>query len=162
MGETSREFQHCCVATCVPADALLPKMKAAVLLSLLGLALASPARDSPNCWCGAFIEESDSVHQVFHLESAFLSDCSAIADCKAICAYEFNQFTSGGDLDHVLGNGYTVGQEICLHMLEHDEKPDVTNAIVYGYANLCNGPWVYDGVSSTSRLCCRGGFYQPC
>merc|ERR1712002_160647 len=134
----------------------------ALLLATLALASAMATKDSPNCWCGAFIELPDDIHKVWRLESAFLDSCDMVDEFKAICASEFDIFTGGGDLGYVLESGYTVGQELCLYMAQHQGVHNIMNAYVYGYANMCNGPWIYDGVSTTGKLCCKEGANMPC
>merc|ERR1712002_732195 len=134
----------------------------ALLLATVALASAMATKDSPNCWCGAFIELPDDIHKVWRLESAFLDTCDMVEECKQICASEFDKFTGGGDLDHVLDSGMTVGQELCLYMATHEHLDTTTDAYVYGYANMCNGPWIYDGVSTTAKLCCQDGMNYPC
>merc|ERR1712133_3947 len=127
------------------------------------VAAAGPAKDSPNCWCGGFLELDDEIHRVWRLEAAYLDSCDATDDCKAVCAAEFDASTGGGDLNFVMNNGYSVGQYICLTIAEEHELFHVHHARVYGYANMCNGPWVYDGASTTGDLlCCRDGIYQAC
>ncbi|KAG7177692.1 uncharacterized protein LOC121862293 [Homarus americanus] len=133
-----------------------------LLLASIALVGAKGVGEFPNCWCGMFIEMDDEVHMVYHLESITVDSCDDVSICKTTCANEFNVFTSGGDLNHLLANGYSVGQEICLKMVEHHGIHNVYHAKVYGYANACNGPWAYDGVSSTNALCCHEGFYKAC
>merc|ERR1712142_455949 len=136
-------------------------MKVLLLLASV-VALAWAGQDSPNCWCGMFIQERDDAHRVYALESGFFDSCDELDACKQLCASEFNNATGGGDLNFEQSNGYSIGQEICLYMSQHNGVTDIKEAVVYGYANLCNGPWVYDGESSINRLCCYQGFYIPC
>ncbi|XP_042216352.1 uncharacterized protein LOC121862285 [Homarus americanus] len=133
------------------------------VLLLASIALVGSAvGDLHNCWCGMFIELDEEVHMVYSLDSATVNSCDDVSTCKTTCASEFNTYTAGGDLNHVLGDGYSVGQEICLRMVERHGIHNIYHATVYGYGNVCNGPWVYDGVSSINSLCCHKGFYRPC
>ncbi|XP_071537240.1 uncharacterized protein [Panulirus ornatus] len=131
-------------------------------LLLLAIALVWAEDDRPNCSCGMYIQKDDIIRRVYRLDPFQVDNCDAWDVCKTSCANEFSNSTGGGDLNYELSNGYSVGQEICIALVQHHGEHNVHNAIVYGYANLCNGPWVYDGVSTINSLCCQDGFFTPC
>ncbi|XP_071537571.1 uncharacterized protein [Panulirus ornatus] len=133
-----------------------------LLLLLAGLTLVWGTKDLATCRCGMFIQMDDDVHMVYHLDPINIETCEPYELCKIKCAEEFNTLTDGGNLNNELNSGYTVAQEICLTMMQHHGVHDVQNAVVYGYANMCNGPWMWDGVSSINKLCCDRGHNTPC
>merc|ERR1719495_2524245 len=130
-----------------------------VLTSLL--ALASGQGDGAECECGLFVTIHDCEIMAHRLLPFDIDNCQAVEECKTKCAEEYRQYTNNGDVNHMLDNGYTVGQQLCLELwINHDS--DSWYETVYGYARHCNGPWDYDGEFSINRLCCRSGISYDC
>ncbi|XP_068234034.1 uncharacterized protein [Palaemon carinicauda] len=134
-------------------------MKLAIVL--LALAAVGSAEDS-FCRCGAFITYSDDQAMVYLAPELPIDSCEDDAQlCRDSCSKELKDMSHGGDMWHVAPSGKTVGQHICetLTGLHYDF---VHNHVVYGYYEVCGGPWQYTGVSSKGMLCCDDGFQEHC
>merc|ERR1712142_1181466 len=75
------------------------------------------------------------------------------------CAQEATKMTNGGDLEYELPSGYSVGQELCIGLNNAHGIDSCRNEPVYVYSNNCDGPWIWDGVTSIAELCCHDGHY---
>merc|ERR1719334_3131573 len=114
----------------------------------------------PSCNCGAFISLDHAEYEIHRLPPFPTLDCDETKACALKCADEAKKVADEG-MDFELENGYTLGQELCIganhHGMDHvDREP------VYVYSNTCDGPWIWDGVTSLEELCCQDGHYQDC
>merc|ERR1712033_147487 len=90
-----------------------------------------------------------------------MDGCDTHDECLERCADEVNEYTNNGDLDSPFPGGFTVGQELCLSAAEHGHTYAHFES-VYGYANVCDGPWDYTGVQMQGMICCYDGHYHKC
>ncbi|XP_066971877.1 uncharacterized protein [Macrobrachium rosenbergii] len=131
-------------------------------LVLLALVVAVSAQKEPWCRCGAFITYDDDEAMVYEAPEITIDSCQDDAkECKTSCVTELKQLSNDGDMWYKLPSNKTVGQYICetLTGLHYDF---VHNHIVYGYYEVCGGPWEYTGVASQGMLCCDDGFQEHC
>ncbi|XP_063591239.1 uncharacterized protein LOC134768363 [Penaeus indicus] len=139
-----------------PQSASAAAMK--LFVAVLSLAALTWAQDKPECLCGAFISTANAEYEVHRLPPIDTNDCDDEKLCAVVCAAEWDKFTANGDLDHVMENGVTVGQEACRAMAAHGH-PNLGPHDVYAYYNICHGPWIFDGETSQQPLCCVDGTY---
>merc|ERR1719187_360382 len=133
---------------------------AAIIIALV--AAVSAQDDGPECDCGMFITSWGDEIEVHRLPPFDIDDCDKFNLCKKKCAGEFDLLTGGGNLNHMLENGYTVGQHICLDTYTEQGIERIEDETVWGYARQCNGPWDWDGEFSLQRLCCHRGIHYDC
>merc|ERR1719244_1690232 len=72
------------------------------------------------------------------------------------------KISDNGDLDHELPNGYTVGQELCIGLNNGHGIDNCFREPVYVYSNTCDGPWIWDGLTTLQELCCHEGRHHDC
>merc|ERR1712002_537880 len=137
-------------------------MNALALVLTALLALAHGQGDGSECECGMFITTWSTEYEVHRLDPFDIDNCNAVEKCNNKCAEEYTAYSNGGDLNHVLGNGYTVGQEMCINLFLNFQVDFISDETVYGYARHCKGPWDYDGQFSINRLCCFEGYHYDC
>ncbi|XP_042861033.1 uncharacterized protein LOC122246502 [Penaeus japonicus] len=128
------------------------------LLVLLSLAAFAWAQDRPECMCGAFISTNNAEYEIHRLPPIDTDNCQEEKKCAILCAAEWVRLTDDGNLDYVMDNGVTVGQESCRAMAAHGH-PNLPPHDVYAYYNICHGPWMFDGKTSQQQLCCVDGTY---
>ncbi|XP_068234452.1 uncharacterized protein [Palaemon carinicauda] len=135
-------------------------MKLAIVLLAL-VAAVSAQQNEAWCRCGAFITSDDVETMVYEFPEIPLTSCEEHNKCKNKCVTEINEFSHYGDMWEITPEGKTVGQFICetLTGLSYDF---VHNHYVYGYYEVCGGPWEYTGQASTNMLCCDDGFQEHC
>jgi len=134
-------------------------MKVAALLLLSFLALANASLNT--CRCGMFITVGTVEYEVHELPPVENVDCDDKSICKKTCRAEFEKLTGGGDMNFELPSGYSVGQELCIAMSNH-QIHNCRDETVYGYYDLCDTLWQFDGETSSNELCCREGHYHDC
>merc|ERR1719334_1819031 len=115
-------------------------MKFATALLAALIVAVSAQDDGPECECGMFITNYGAELEVHRLPPLDIDNCDKFEKCKKMCAEEYRGFTNDGDLNYVLGNGLTVGQEICLRAYVDHGVEIIHWETVYGYARHCNGP----------------------
>ncbi|CAL4166409.1 unnamed protein product [Meganyctiphanes norvegica] len=126
-------------------------------ISLLLLATAGWASGTGVCNCGAFMTTDIGDILIVELPALEAKNCDDHKGCSRACVEEVG---SGGDLFAMAADGTdrTNGQALCDEM----GKP-IDNKLIYGYYELCGGPWEYTGVSSEQALCCDdNGQHQYC
>nr|XP_027227466.1 uncharacterized protein LOC113819428 [Penaeus vannamei] len=131
-------------------------MKNTVLaLAVLGVAYVS-AQTEPWCRCALFVSGGHAEYMVSELPEVEINDCESHDQCKYRCRREFNDMTNEMDLWSTVNNA-TVGSYLCQN-LEHS----IHNKYVYGYYEMCGGPWEYSGLVSQQMLCCYKGEHNHC
>jgi len=114
------------------------------------------------CRCAAFATYSDSQKMVWEGDEVSATTCdSSVNECRDACAAQINAGSNNGDLWYVTEVGTTVGQQICESLVALDSQY-VHNHRIYGYFQLCGGPWEYAGVASQQSLCCTNGQQKHC
>merc|ERR1712002_579970 len=144
----------------IEAQAARMKLAAALIATLI-VAVSGQA-EIPECECGMFITTMGNELEVHRLPPFDIDNCNQVTQCKRSCAGEYDTLTNGGDLNYVLGNGYTVGQDICLRAYDSHGVEEIHHETVYGYARHCKGPWDFDGETSIQHLCCYKGLHYDC
>ncbi|KAK7063168.1 hypothetical protein SK128_026173 [Halocaridina rubra] len=128
-----------------------------ILLSLMGLACA---QDPKECFCGMFVSVNMAELEVHRLPAIDLDSCDDQGDCKIGCIREWEYVFNNGGLNFVApGHNRTIGEESCRTLAFQHQHPNLAPHEVYGYYNVCQGPWVYDGETSREPLCCVEGVY---
>ncbi|XP_064096410.1 uncharacterized protein LOC135208217 [Macrobrachium nipponense] len=128
---------------------------------LLALVAAVCGQQEPWCRCGAFITFDDDEAMVYEMPEVTIDSCENHKQCKNSCTKEMNNYSHYGDLWAMTPLNKTVGQAICetLTGLSYDF---VHNHYVYGYYEVCGGPWEYTGIASKGMLCCNDGLQEHC
>ncbi|XP_069957524.1 uncharacterized protein [Cherax quadricarinatus] len=131
------------------------------LLILLPFLALTWAQDEPACFCGGFVNEFDGEIDVLPFPPETVEDCEATEECAAYCEEQWDALTGEGDLNTVLENGETLGEAIC-QQLAREGHENFGPAEVFLYYRVCEGPWQYDGVQTTTLLCCTRGEFHEC
>ncbi|KAK8726982.1 hypothetical protein OTU49_009861, partial [Cherax quadricarinatus] len=132
-----------------------------ILLPFLALTWAQPPPE-PECHCGGFVDVFEGELEVIPFPPEPVETCeSGEEECAAFCEEEWNEITGNGDLDTEFEDGVTLGQHICQHLTSEGHE-NYGPGEVFLYYRLCEGPWQYDGVQTTTLLCCNLGDYVPC
>merc|ERR1712142_1411621 len=92
------------------------------LVALVGAQNSTEVPEGPTCYCGAFItlEGEGIMYQIHSLPSIEVGSCgnaAVVEECMEACAAEWIAFSGNGDFQHQLPNGYTVGQELCIGLV---------------------------------------------
>merc|ERR1711875_17488 len=88
----------------------------AILVSLAALSLGQIITPY-ECHCGVFVSYPLGEFEAYHMQSAHVDGCGteeSEAACMQNCKDEWSGIYKNGDLNAVLPNGYTLGQELCL------------------------------------------------
>ncbi|XP_042882676.1 uncharacterized protein LOC122259798 [Penaeus japonicus] len=133
-----------------------------VLLLVFALVAAVSGQTEPWCRCAAFVTYEYTEMMVYEAPDIIIDSCQDDANqCKDACANELNTLSGNGDLWLLQESGVTIGQTICTALADHFLFW-VVNHRVYGYFEVCGGPWEYSGVASQQLLCCDGGKHDHC
>ncbi|CAL4104471.1 unnamed protein product [Meganyctiphanes norvegica] len=140
------------------------KICVAVLISFVALVGAQQSPATHTCKCGAYITLDNVEYEIFilHVPTFDALSCYDTKECKQSCDAEWKRMTDDGDLKHELANGYTVGEELCTGLKHGHGILFCNKKPVYVYSNTCDGPWIWNGVTSAEELCCHDGRYTDC
>ncbi|CAL4128111.1 unnamed protein product [Meganyctiphanes norvegica] len=129
-------------------------MRNFISISLLLLVAAGWA-EGATCNCGAFLTTEFGDILIVSLPTTDVDSCDNPQKCIKNCQNELE----GGDLFAISSDGErTNGQVAC----DAWQKP-IHNQYIYGYYELCGGPWEYTGEHSQQMLCCDdNGQHQYC
>ncbi|CAL4113365.1 unnamed protein product [Meganyctiphanes norvegica] len=132
-------------------------MRNSAAISMLLLAAAAGwAEGAASCRCGAFITTEEGDILIYALPTTDVETCDDVNECSRACVEEVGD---GGDLFGISSDGErTNGQVLCDELA----KP-IENQYIYGYYEICGGPWEYTDVHSGDMLCCDdSGQQQVC
>ncbi|XP_037788426.1 uncharacterized protein LOC119583799 [Penaeus monodon] len=133
-----------------------------VLLLVFAIVAAVSAQTEPRCRCAAFITFEFDEMMVYEAPEIAIDSCQDDAgQCKTACLTELNTLSNNGDLWLVQENGVTVGQSICSFLANYNINW-IVNHRVYGYFEVCGGPWEYAEFASQQLLCCDAGEHDHC
>ncbi|XP_069987035.1 uncharacterized protein [Penaeus vannamei] len=133
-----------------------------VLLLAFALVASVSAQTEPFCRCAAFVTYKNSEVMVYEAPKVIIDSCQDDAEqCKEACVTELNTLSNNGDLWLLQESGVTVGQTICSRLADHFVFW-ISNHRVYGYYEVCGGPWEYTEFASQQLLCCEGGKHEHC
>ncbi|XP_068234028.1 uncharacterized protein [Palaemon carinicauda] len=136
-------------------------MKIAIVLLALVAAACAAQNGEAWCRCGAFLTYRDTQALAYELPEITIDYCDQHNRCKNECITAIDEFSHYGDLWAMTPEGKTVGQLICENLTGIDWT-GVHNHRVYGYYEVCGGPWEYTGQASPDMLCCSENLQVHC
>ncbi|CAL4074725.1 unnamed protein product, partial [Meganyctiphanes norvegica] len=136
-----------------------------ILVALLAVcSLASGQIITPyECHCGVFRSYPQGESLIYHLPGHHI-DCDSPdkeTQCYDACVQDWDVFAGNGDLNTVLENGYSLGQEICVGALELGHF-NIRDEIGYVFSRACFGNWEDTGSHTEQYVCCHNGHYEEC